>query len=636
MLRIAQHRRAQEHHQVGLGTRARVVREERAEQRQVAQQRHLFDAVLDRILDQAADHHDLPVIHQHHRFDGALVRNHAGGVGRVLDAGDFLVELQLDGTALRDLRLHPQRQADITPLDGLERARCRGSARKRVLPRDERHVLADDDPRFLVVEGQQRRRRQDVGVVVGFQRPHQHAEVEDLGADAGDRDHALDHADVEAASGRCGIRRDAQHVLAGAAEVRAAEGVRAGFVHAAQVLPLDAKFRGLVGADLRDQRLHINLRPSHVELVQRRAQVVVDRIGGVDEDRVGRRVGHDHAGRERNRLGSGQGRRQQRRRAGGRCRDRKGHGPGRRRGNALSQVDRAQRLRHLHRFGVLQVHDVQVARSAGRRVEHRDEGAQPRDARRVVSARNEAVRARVCHHAQALRGVGRGLRRIREQAVDEERDIERRRMPQRDHDRVGAARLVDRVDDPVDALQVAGVVRDHQGVARRINGDRVRGGDQRAQDRQQLRRRFVFEREYLGLDLVAGDARPLVRADSAARVEFGVGLRNDLDHAAFLDGGVALQSQRREEHLVHQRARHRSRRDDIDGALDVRIEHEVLAGDLAHRFHHALDVGVDEVEGDVIGVGGARGHASTLGGCRFGRPRRQGKSGRADPHDGNR
>src|SRR2546430_12112612 len=29
-------------------------------------------------------------------------------------------------------------------------------------------------------------------------------------------------------------------------------------------------------------------------------------------------------------------------------------------------------------------------------------------------------------------------------------------------------------------------------------------------------------------DLVAGDARPLVRADSAARVEFGVGLRNDL------------------------------------------------------------------------------------------------------------
>ena len=54
------------------------------------------------------------------------------------------------------------------------------AADHRVRAGDERHVLADDDPRFLVVEGQQRRRGQDVGVAVRLQRAHQQAEVEYL------------------------------------------------------------------------------------------------------------------------------------------------------------------------------------------------------------------------------------------------------------------------------------------------------------------------------------------------------------------------------------------------------------------------------------------------------------------------
>ena len=219
--------------------------------------------------------------------------------------------------------------------------------------------------------------------------------------------------------------------------------------------------------------------------------------------------------RQRHGLGRRQGRRERRRAAGrrpGAMRRGSAVGRGAAAGAAFSQVDGAQRLGHLHRLGVLQVDDVQVAGGAGRRIEHRDEAAQPRDARRVVRARNQAVRARIGHHDQALRGVGwppRRLRRLGEQAVHRLRDVERRGVRERDHHRVGAAGLVDRVDDPRDALQVAGVVGDHQGVARRIDGDGVRRRDQRAQDRHELRRRFVLQREDLGLDLVAGGARAL-------------------------------------------------------------------------------------------------------------------------------
>ena len=60
-----------------------------------------------------------------------------------------------------------------------------------------------------------------------------------------------------------------------------------------QVLPLDAEFGGLVGGDLDDQRLDIDLRAADVELVDDGANVVVHRLGGHDEQRVVGGVGLD-------------------------------------------------------------------------------------------------------------------------------------------------------------------------------------------------------------------------------------------------------------------------------------------------------------------------------------------------------
>ena len=62
------------------------------------------------------------------------------------------------------------------------------------------------------------------------------------------------------------------------AEVGAAESLHVLLVEALQHLPLDAELRRLVRRHLDDQRLDEHLRAAHVEPVDDRAQVVVDRL----------------------------------------------------------------------------------------------------------------------------------------------------------------------------------------------------------------------------------------------------------------------------------------------------------------------------------------------------------------------
>ena len=167
---MAQQGGPQEYHQVGLGAQAAAVLEQIADQRNVPEAGNLLLPVPERILDQSADHDDLPVLDQHGGFDRTLVGDQSGNIGTAVDARDLLKNLQADRAALRDLRFDPQGQADILALDGLKRRRRGGRRRHRVLPGDEWHILADHDLRFLVVERQQRRRRQDVRVAAAFKR----------------------------------------------------------------------------------------------------------------------------------------------------------------------------------------------------------------------------------------------------------------------------------------------------------------------------------------------------------------------------------------------------------------------------------------------------------------------------------
>ena len=160
------------------------------------------------------------------------------------------------------------------------------------------------------------------------------------------------------------------------AEVGAQKANRPVAALAQRPLPLDAKLGRLVGVDLGNQAFHKHLGTAHVQLVNHGAQLAVLGLGRGDDERVGGWVGLNlPAGRGLCRLakvlsggsgccagGSGQVER---------CR----HGG---RGNAATAASatqsRAQGDSQLGRFGVFQIHHINIATrtvraQAGRPVE---------------------------------------------------------------------------------------------------------------------------------------------------------------------------------------------------------------------------------------------------------------------------
>ena len=102
-----------------------------------------------------------------------------------------------------------------------------------------------------------------------------------------------------------------------AAEVGAADHPGLRRVVAGQRLPLDAELGRLVGGHLDDQRLDEHLGATDIELLDDRAQVVVDRLGRHDHERIARGVRGDrraiggerrHAAGRRARQWRGRGR----------------------------------------------------------------------------------------------------------------------------------------------------------------------------------------------------------------------------------------------------------------------------------------------------------------------------------------
>ena len=122
------------------------------------------------------------------------------------DVGILLIDRHAHRAAFADLRLDPQREADVLALDGLERVgRAARGAGVGELPGDERHVLADHDLRFFVVERHQVRRRQHVAVGIRFEKAGQRRKSVE-GADV------PQHTQVQAAwriLGHCGEPRRA-------------------------------------------------------------------------------------------------------------------------------------------------------------------------------------------------------------------------------------------------------------------------------------------------------------------------------------------------------------------------------------------------------------------------------------------
>ena len=194
--------------------------------------------------------------------------------------------------------------------------------------------------------------------------------------------------------------------VAGGAEVGAADDDVGAALAADHALPLEAELGGVAAADLDDQALDVDLGAALVELVDHRAHLPVERLGGGDDQRIGRRVGLDEAAgrraRPRRSIGAAAaetalavpaapaGLARLRSSSSSRHRSRRHRRPAAEGG--------AQHLRELGRVGVLQVHDPDVAgrgRALRRQVELGDQRADARHLARVGAAHDQRVAARV-------------------------------------------------------------------------------------------------------------------------------------------------------------------------------------------------------------------------------------------------
>ena len=303
---VADDDRAQEHHQIRLLALLRFRSEQLADPRDVAQQRHLAVRHLVVVLHQAAQYDDFAVIGEHGRLDRTDVERRPLRIGRRAHrAADhrrvFGVELKFENPAGGDLRFHVQRQTDVATIVRVE-GRAWGSGRQiRVRARRNRHVLPDDDLRLLVVEGDQVRRRQHIGVA--------HAgEVLEQPAQPLHAEHIVQPPDIQALRERVRQRRhpggaargqpgrDAENV--GTPRVaRGAREVGAGQQVAVRDLPLNPEIARSRRVQFDDERFDIDLRAACVELVDHRTQIAIDRVGRGDDERVRRGIGLNHAAR---------------------------------------------------------------------------------------------------------------------------------------------------------------------------------------------------------------------------------------------------------------------------------------------------------------------------------------------------
>ncbi|CAM2181263.1 hypothetical protein PSAC2689_40124 [Paraburkholderia sacchari] len=553
------------------------------------------------------------------------------------------------------MRLDVQRQANVDAIVGVERRARRPAREVRIRAGLDRHVRADDDLRFLIVERDEVRRGQHIGVARLRERLQQCAKplhTENI-VDPAHVQALLDgragHEAREAARGGAGRRRRRQvdDAVAGAGRE-----VGPGHHVAIADLPLDTEVGVGVRVELDDQRLDVDLCAPRVELVDHGAQVAIHRVRRRDNQRVGRRIGLDHAAglilvafflvaAEELRIGVAAAGRTARQRIARRHAAAAAERTGQRRGarktgrgvavaatasataSARVLVERirtaarrrfvtafaqhpAQGLGKLHRVGVAQRNDVNIARHARRRVKLLRQLRGRGEALRVRGAQHQRVGARVGHDRNLQRRI-RGADRARiEHLRNLRRDVERVGIAQRHHLHLLACGRVHAGDDRGDAAHVVRIVGHDKRVVARIRGDGVVRRNKRAQHGQQIVRRLVLQREHLRDHLVAARRGRVAHVGRHA-LELGIGLGHDLEDAMVLHEREALHAQRRLQRLERLILWHRVLGYEIELPLHARIDNDRFAGGRADGLRHLIDVGVDEVKRD-LGVRELRRH----------------------------
>ncbi len=476
---------------------------------------------------------------------------------------------------------------NVLALDGLERVTRALVAGAGERAGHEGHVLAHRDVGLLVVQREQRRRRQDIGVCFRFQgvEDHRHGEVVVQGAPTqrqprrlGQRAGEIGHLEIAAvivivAAGQYRLSNSPGPLVRGV-DIAAVETVILG------EQPLQAEVLCVVDLHLHDDRLHQYLGAADVQPVDHGFDGGhLIRVGG-DDKRVGALVRLDGGfALARHRLLAGLG--------------------------VLQLADTlhhpGQHLGDIGGVGVLEVNHLDVAALLQRRVQVLDQLAHAR-ALDLIAIDQHAVGAGIGHQEQFRLAA---LLRLRlGQLLQHAHHVLGHGKAQA-HDlgllHGGAVHALDHVADALDIRRDIG------------NDDRVTGrvgrhvrllGHERTQYRNELRRGDILQADHLGdvfgIDPAAVGAGHLDRG--GARVLAG----DDADHAARADGGVAMHFEDRQEQVVKLGTGYRLGGHHLDLALHGGVDHDGRAGHLGDKLDQLLDIRLFQVDGVILRRHGRR------------------------------
>ncbi len=490
--------------------------------------------------------------------------------------------------------------ADVLARGGAERI---GVGIAQHLAGGDRHLLAHQDPCLLVVQGHDRGRGQQVGAGIALDRVDDHPEQRIAAAATEPGQPTIEPkqrlqcgaaGQVQGAVG--GVASGAALALAGDARgQRQDAGTGAGVLgsherHVAAFPAGDQQLhaqlaRGVVG-DLHHDRLHQHLFAAGVELGDDVGEQALGFRVGIDDQRVGAGVAHDHralaAGRA-DHLGVG------------------GTGIERRARFQRTAGLRPRRLpdqflqhrQQLFGIGVLQLDHAHVAAALGAPVQLQHRLHHALDQGRITTHdhRIAAFHRQHRQHRTAAFGAARA-----EQAVDRGRHFAGRTVAQGHRVDTGPV-LVDLGDQAAQAPQVVGVIGHQQAVALRGGQDHAAAADQRAQGLGRDACIDVAQGEHL-----CGKAQ--------RRTAVGTGLLGRSvvgNHAVGAgtggNGHQSVGAQHRQQYAQHLRLGHGPVTRDRDRSLHPRVDDEGGAGGAGDVLDERAQVGFLQVHS-----GGLLGH----------------------------
>ena len=154
-------------------------------------------------------------------------------------------------------------------------------------------------------------------------------------------------------------------------------------------------------------------------------------------------------------------------------------------------------------------------------------------------------------------------------------------------------------NDATQALQVVGIVCDHQRIGARIDVDGVIGADERTQNGHQVVGVFVVELKNLRHDLTVGGRHCASRYTPT--LHFGIGLGYHQIQTSRFNQRKTLRAQLGCKQAKRLRWRHRHIAGEVDGAFDAGVDHHIVARQGGQSFGHGIDLCIVEIQGDGFG-----------------------------------